>query len=145
MSLGSFPGGGDGGSSLLHPTQQILLNKWHVELIDLADTYGPPDAENVNLKVCFSYPPLPWKHRLSTYLKALPPWRGGCSLETGVGAVYGSHGGTTWSSVAVSDLATGALADHPLPPPSILPQAALDEIYKFSGTYTCMNTFKGRT
>lgn len=28
---------------------------------------------------------------------------------------------------------------------SILPQAALEEIYKFSGTYTCMNTFKGRT
>ncbi|NXY43744.1 DHRS3 reductase, partial [Ceuthmochares aereus] len=28
---------------------------------------------------------------------------------------------------------------------SILPQAALDEIHKFSGSYTCMNTFKGRT
>ncbi|XP_070109273.1 short-chain dehydrogenase/reductase 3 isoform X5 [Equus przewalskii] len=28
---------------------------------------------------------------------------------------------------------------------SILPQAALEEIHKFSGTYTCMNTFKGRT
>lgn len=33
----------------------------------------------------------------------------------------------------------------PLPPPSILPQAALEEIHRFSGTYTCMNTFKGRT
>ena len=32
-----------------------------------------------------------------------------------------------------------------LPAPSILPQAALEEIHKFSGTYTCMNTFKGRT
>nr|O77769.1 RecName: Full=Short-chain dehydrogenase/reductase 3; AltName: Full=Retinal short-chain dehydrogenase/reductase 1; Short=retSDR1 [Bos taurus]AAC63264.1 retinal short-chain dehydrogenase/reductase retSDR1 [Bos taurus] len=28
---------------------------------------------------------------------------------------------------------------------SILPQAALEEIHKFSGTYTCINTFKGRT
>ncbi|XP_062960353.1 short-chain dehydrogenase/reductase 3 isoform X2 [Cynocephalus volans] len=28
---------------------------------------------------------------------------------------------------------------------SILPQAALEEIHRFSGTYTCMNTFKGRT
>ncbi|KFZ67145.1 Short-chain dehydrogenase/reductase 3 [Podiceps cristatus] len=28
---------------------------------------------------------------------------------------------------------------------SILPQAALEEIHKFSGSYTCMNTFKGRT
>lgn len=28
---------------------------------------------------------------------------------------------------------------------SILPLAALQEIHKFSGTYTCMNTFKGRT
>lgn len=64
-----------------------------------------------------------------------------------MGAVYGSHCCTTWSSVAVSDLATGAPADR-LPSshsPSILPQAALEEIYKFSGTYTCMNTFKGRT
>lgn len=30
-------------------------------------------------------------------------------------------------------------------PLSILPQAALEEIHRFSGTYTCMNTFKGRT
>ncbi|NXY88090.1 DHRS3 reductase, partial [Alcedo cyanopectus] len=28
---------------------------------------------------------------------------------------------------------------------SILPQAALEEIHKFAGSYTCMNTFKGRT
>lgn len=28
---------------------------------------------------------------------------------------------------------------------SILPQSALEEIQRFSGTYTCMNTFKGRT
>ncbi|KAI7795121.1 short-chain dehydrogenase/reductase 3b [Triplophysa rosa] len=28
---------------------------------------------------------------------------------------------------------------------SILPQCALEEIHKFSGSYTCMNTFKGRT
>ncbi|XP_060614789.2 short-chain dehydrogenase/reductase 3 isoform X1 [Anolis sagrei] len=28
---------------------------------------------------------------------------------------------------------------------SILPQAALEEIHKFSGSYTCMNTFKGRS
>ncbi|KAG9260315.1 short-chain dehydrogenase/reductase 3 isoform X1 [Astyanax mexicanus] len=28
---------------------------------------------------------------------------------------------------------------------SILPQSALAEIHRFSGTYTCMNTFKGRT
>ncbi|XP_053137117.1 short-chain dehydrogenase/reductase 3 isoform X1 [Hemicordylus capensis] len=28
---------------------------------------------------------------------------------------------------------------------SILPQAALEEIHRFSGSYTCMNTFKGRT
>ncbi|XP_030632818.1 short-chain dehydrogenase/reductase 3b [Chanos chanos] len=28
---------------------------------------------------------------------------------------------------------------------SILPQSALEEIHKFSGSYTCMNTFKGRT
>lgn len=28
---------------------------------------------------------------------------------------------------------------------SFMPQAALEEIHKFSGTYTCMNTFKGRT
>ncbi|XP_028854397.1 short-chain dehydrogenase/reductase 3b [Denticeps clupeoides] len=28
---------------------------------------------------------------------------------------------------------------------SFLPQAALEEIHKFSGCYTCMNTFKGRT
>uniref|UniRef100_A0A8C9VWL9 Short-chain dehydrogenase/reductase 3 n=1 Tax=Scleropages formosus TaxID=113540 RepID=A0A8C9VWL9_SCLFO len=28
---------------------------------------------------------------------------------------------------------------------SILPQYALEEIYKFSGIYSCMNTFKGRT
>ncbi|MCJ8744575.1 hypothetical protein PDJAM_G00120250 [Pangasius djambal] len=28
---------------------------------------------------------------------------------------------------------------------SILPQSALEEIHRFSGTYTCMNTFKGRT
>ncbi|XP_032824210.1 short-chain dehydrogenase/reductase 3 [Petromyzon marinus] len=27
---------------------------------------------------------------------------------------------------------------------SILPQPALDEIYKFTGSYTCMQTFKGR-
>uniref|UniRef100_A0A3B3SKM5 Short-chain dehydrogenase/reductase 3 n=1 Tax=Paramormyrops kingsleyae TaxID=1676925 RepID=A0A3B3SKM5_9TELE len=28
---------------------------------------------------------------------------------------------------------------------SFMPQHALEEIYKFSGTYSCMNTFKGRT
>ncbi|EMP41507.1 Short-chain dehydrogenase/reductase 3, partial [Chelonia mydas] len=28
---------------------------------------------------------------------------------------------------------------------SILPRSALEEIHKFSGSYTCMNTFKGRT
>lgn len=28
---------------------------------------------------------------------------------------------------------------------SMLPQSALEEIHRFSGTYTCMNTFKGRT
>ncbi|XP_051957905.1 short-chain dehydrogenase/reductase 3b [Xyrauchen texanus] len=28
---------------------------------------------------------------------------------------------------------------------SVLPQSALEEIHKFSGSYTCMNTFKGRT
>ncbi|XP_059393801.1 short-chain dehydrogenase/reductase 3-like [Carassius carassius] len=28
---------------------------------------------------------------------------------------------------------------------SMLPQSALEEIHKFSGSYTCMNTFKGRT
>ncbi|CAN2388150.1 NADP-retinol dehydrogenase activity [Pristimantis euphronides] len=28
---------------------------------------------------------------------------------------------------------------------SILPQSALEEIHRFSGSYTCMNTFKGRT
>ncbi|XP_029434723.1 short-chain dehydrogenase/reductase 3 [Rhinatrema bivittatum] len=28
---------------------------------------------------------------------------------------------------------------------SILPQSALEEIHKFAGSYTCMNTFKGRT
>lgn len=28
---------------------------------------------------------------------------------------------------------------------SFMPQAALEEIHKFSGCYTCMNTFKGRT
>ncbi|KAG5838619.1 hypothetical protein ANANG_G00225540 [Anguilla anguilla] len=28
---------------------------------------------------------------------------------------------------------------------SFLPQLALEEIHKFSGSYTCMNTFKGRT
>ncbi|TRY60236.1 hypothetical protein DNTS_028211 [Danionella cerebrum] len=28
---------------------------------------------------------------------------------------------------------------------SVLPQSALAEIYRFSGSYTCMNTFKGRT
>ncbi|XP_061114524.1 short-chain dehydrogenase/reductase 3-like [Conger conger] len=28
---------------------------------------------------------------------------------------------------------------------SILPQFALEEIHKFTGSYTCMNTFKGRT
>ncbi|KAK6319108.1 hypothetical protein J4Q44_G00103190 [Coregonus suidteri] len=28
---------------------------------------------------------------------------------------------------------------------SFMPQAALEEIHKFSGTYSCMNTFKGRT
>ncbi|XP_067359698.1 short-chain dehydrogenase/reductase 3b [Channa argus] len=28
---------------------------------------------------------------------------------------------------------------------SFMPQVALEEIHKFSGTYTCMNTFKGRT
>ncbi|KAJ8257578.1 hypothetical protein GJAV_G00187280 [Gymnothorax javanicus] len=28
---------------------------------------------------------------------------------------------------------------------SFLPQFALEEIHKFSGSYTCMNTFKGRT
>lgn len=28
---------------------------------------------------------------------------------------------------------------------SLLPQSALEEIHKFSGSYTCMNTFKGRT
>ncbi|XP_055040076.1 short-chain dehydrogenase/reductase 3b isoform X1 [Misgurnus anguillicaudatus] len=28
---------------------------------------------------------------------------------------------------------------------SVLPESALEEIHKFSGTYTCMNTFKGRT
>ncbi|XP_030041569.1 short-chain dehydrogenase/reductase 3 [Microcaecilia unicolor] len=28
---------------------------------------------------------------------------------------------------------------------SILPQSALEEIHKFTGSYTCMNTFKGRT
>lgn len=28
---------------------------------------------------------------------------------------------------------------------SILPQRALEEIHKFSGSYTCMSTFKGRS
>lgn len=28
---------------------------------------------------------------------------------------------------------------------SLLPQAALEEIHRFSGCYTCMDTFKGRT
>lgn len=28
---------------------------------------------------------------------------------------------------------------------SMIPQSALEEIHKFSGSYTCMNTFKGRT
>lgn len=28
---------------------------------------------------------------------------------------------------------------------SFMPQVALEEIHRFSGTYTCMNTFKGRT
>ncbi|KAL2090473.1 hypothetical protein ACEWY4_012736 [Coilia grayii] len=28
---------------------------------------------------------------------------------------------------------------------SILPQSAMEEIHRFSGSYTCMNTFKGRT
>lgn len=28
---------------------------------------------------------------------------------------------------------------------SFMPQAALEEIHRFSGCYTCMNTFKGRT
>ncbi|KAA8593563.1 hypothetical protein FQN60_009679 [Etheostoma spectabile] len=28
---------------------------------------------------------------------------------------------------------------------SFMPQVSLEEIYRFSGTYTCMNTFKGRT
>ncbi|XP_077314501.1 short-chain dehydrogenase/reductase 3 [Lithobates pipiens] len=28
---------------------------------------------------------------------------------------------------------------------SVLPPAALEEIHRFSGSYTCMNTFKGRT
>ncbi|KAM6979469.1 short-chain dehydrogenase/reductase 3b [Aplochiton taeniatus] len=28
---------------------------------------------------------------------------------------------------------------------SFMPQVALEEIHKFSGSYTCMNTFKGRT
>ncbi|XP_026854044.2 short-chain dehydrogenase/reductase 3a isoform X1 [Electrophorus electricus] len=28
---------------------------------------------------------------------------------------------------------------------SLLPQCALEEIHKFAGSYTCMNTFKGRT
>ncbi|KAI5095715.1 dehydrogenase/reductase (SDR family) member 3a [Silurus meridionalis] len=28
---------------------------------------------------------------------------------------------------------------------SLLPQGALEEIHKFAGSYTCMNTFKGRT
>uniref|UniRef100_A0A8C2JDM5 Short-chain dehydrogenase/reductase 3 n=1 Tax=Cyprinus carpio TaxID=7962 RepID=A0A8C2JDM5_CYPCA len=28
---------------------------------------------------------------------------------------------------------------------SVIPQSALEEIHKFSGSYTCMNTFKGRT
>ncbi|XP_067287201.1 short-chain dehydrogenase/reductase 3b [Pseudorasbora parva] len=28
---------------------------------------------------------------------------------------------------------------------SMLPQSALEEIHKFSGSYTCMNTFQGRT
>lgn len=28
---------------------------------------------------------------------------------------------------------------------SILPQSAMEEIHKFSGSYTCMNTFKGRS
>ncbi|XP_022533172.1 short-chain dehydrogenase/reductase 3a isoform X2 [Astyanax mexicanus] len=28
---------------------------------------------------------------------------------------------------------------------SLLPQSALEEIHKFAGSYTCMNTFKGRT
>ncbi|XP_069802632.1 short-chain dehydrogenase/reductase 3 isoform X2 [Dendropsophus ebraccatus] len=28
---------------------------------------------------------------------------------------------------------------------SVLPQSALEEIHRFSGSYTCMNTFKGRT
>ncbi|KAK1142220.1 short-chain dehydrogenase/reductase 3-like [Acipenser oxyrinchus oxyrinchus] len=28
---------------------------------------------------------------------------------------------------------------------SFMPQQALEEIHKFSGSYTCMNTFKGRT
>jgi len=31
------------------------------------------------------------------------------------------------------------------PSNSMLPQSALEEIHKFSGSYTCMNTFKGRT
>ncbi|GAB1289217.1 Short-chain dehydrogenase/reductase 3 [Apodemus speciosus] len=41
-----------------------------------------------------------------------------------------------------------APVDHEYPhylEKSILPQAALEEIHRFSGTYTCMNTFKGRT
>lgn len=30
-------------------------------------------------------------------------------------------------------------------PFSFMPQVALEEIHKFTGSYTCMNTFKGRT
>ena len=51
----------------------------------------------------------------------------------------------------ISCLATSPLVPHwpssffLSPSLSILPQAALEEIHKFSGTYTCMNTFKGRT
>lgn len=64
-------------------------------------------------------------------------------------AVFG-RGAGVWVAEALKPLSTTL---PPLPtlltvfllPPSILPQAALEEIHRFSGTYTCMNTFKGRT
>lgn len=55
---------------------------------------------------------------------------------------------TTLFGIAPTDPTTAAYLTNHLPfppPPSILPQAALEEIHRFSGTYTCMNTFKGRT
>lgn len=89
-----------------------------------------------------------------TWVKALPWVDGVVTGEAGLwlGGGEGSASGNMvllFFGVATSDPAAEArLLTTFLPSsllPSILPQAALEEIHRFSGTYTCMNTFKGRT